>query len=332
VNTALLIDAIVRQTTVLIAALATAAGQRTTLAHVADQVFGDLVRELNDQGVGHKVIADMFGMALRTYHARVARLSASGTEQGRSLWESVLAYIEKSGPVPRAAVLSRFGGDPEASVRGVLRDLVESGLLYQSGRADALTYRAADAADAQRRQGEPEMVDRLLHVAIYRNGPVGRAGLSALVPIDDEAALDASLARLLAEGTISQVVTDGLPTYRCDTCVIRFGDPMGWEAAVFDHHQAMVAALVAKLRGGQRIADMADRIGGSTFVFDVWSGHPMADEAMTYLRRLREQGIELRRRIADYNHKNTAPESAAPVRVVAYVGQMVQEESSDGEG
>jgi len=106
-NTALLIDAIVRQTTVLIAALATATGQRATLSHVADQVFADLVRELNDQGVGHKVIADMFGMALRTYHRRVSRLAASGTEQGRSLWEAVLTFVEDKSPIARADVLQR---------------------------------------------------------------------------------------------------------------------------------------------------------------------------------------------------------------------------------
>jgi hypothetical protein len=39
VNTKLLIDAIVHQTTVLIAQLSTASGIRAPLAHVADQVF-----------------------------------------------------------------------------------------------------------------------------------------------------------------------------------------------------------------------------------------------------------------------------------------------------
>ena len=38
-NVNLLIDALVRQTTVLIAQLATIAGIRAPLAHVADQVF-----------------------------------------------------------------------------------------------------------------------------------------------------------------------------------------------------------------------------------------------------------------------------------------------------
>lgn len=41
VNAKLLIDAIVRQTSVLIGQLSTAAGIRSPLAHVADQVFVD---------------------------------------------------------------------------------------------------------------------------------------------------------------------------------------------------------------------------------------------------------------------------------------------------
>ncbi len=73
-NVNLLIDAVVRQTTVLVAQLATAAGTRATMAYTANQVFIDLVRELKEQGLGNKVIADMFGLALRTYHAKVQRL------------------------------------------------------------------------------------------------------------------------------------------------------------------------------------------------------------------------------------------------------------------
>ena len=79
----LLIDAIVRQTTVLIAQLATASGVRTPLAHIANQVFLDLVNELRAQGLGNKVIADMFGLALRTYHRRVNQLAESNTFRGR---------------------------------------------------------------------------------------------------------------------------------------------------------------------------------------------------------------------------------------------------------
>src|SRR3954469_21107826 len=92
-NVKILIDSIVRQTTVLIAQLATAGGVRAPLAHIANQVFRELARELDAQGVSRKVSADMFGMALRSYLRRIAGLNESSTERARTLWEAVLAYL-----------------------------------------------------------------------------------------------------------------------------------------------------------------------------------------------------------------------------------------------
>ncbi len=63
---------IVRQTTVLLAQISTAAGVRAPLAHVADQVFFELGRELEAQGVRRNVVADMFGLALRSYQMKNA--------------------------------------------------------------------------------------------------------------------------------------------------------------------------------------------------------------------------------------------------------------------
>ena len=51
-NAQVLIDAIVRQTMVLIAQLSTADGVRSPLSHVADEAFMGLVRELESQGLG----------------------------------------------------------------------------------------------------------------------------------------------------------------------------------------------------------------------------------------------------------------------------------------
>src|ERR1043165_7100832 len=95
-NAQLLIDAIVRQTTVLIAQLATSGGLRAPVAHLANQVFLDLARELDAQGVSRKVSADMFGMALRAYLRKIQRLGESSTEHGRSLWEAVYDFIRQS--------------------------------------------------------------------------------------------------------------------------------------------------------------------------------------------------------------------------------------------
>ena len=85
-----LIQAIVRQTTVLIAQLATSGGSRAPLAQVASQVFLDLVTELERQGVSRKVSADMFGLGLRTFQRKIRRIAESSTERERSLWEAVL--------------------------------------------------------------------------------------------------------------------------------------------------------------------------------------------------------------------------------------------------
>ena len=61
-NVSVVIDAVIRQTTVLIAQLATTGGIRSPLSRLANQVFLNLVGELESQGVGRKVIADMFGL------------------------------------------------------------------------------------------------------------------------------------------------------------------------------------------------------------------------------------------------------------------------------
>src|SRR5450432_4637798 len=100
-----LIDAIVQQTTVLVAQLSTAAGLRSPLAHVADQVFLSLAQEIERQGVSRKVVADMFGLALRTYQRKVQRLAESSSAGGRTLWEAILTHITDDGPVRRDSIL-----------------------------------------------------------------------------------------------------------------------------------------------------------------------------------------------------------------------------------
>jgi hypothetical protein len=330
-NTTVLIEAIVRQTTVLLASLATASGQRAPLSNLANQVFVDLVRELKEQGLANKVIADMFGMALRTYHARVARLSESRTDRGRSLWEAVLDHVQRHGPVLRTAVLARFSHDDEASVRGVLRDLVDSGLLWRSGKGDATQLHAAQLDASQTRAvDDPAWLENLLLVAAHRHGPLDRAALHALVPVDDDASFDAALRALVQAGTLTLEPHAGAERYRCDTCVIDFGSEAGWEAALYDHYQAVVTAMVVKLRTGQRRAEIADKLGGSTFVFEIWRGHAMADEVLGYLSDVRKKGVELRERLRAHNAEQRTPDDASAMKVVAYVGQTVIEADDGG--
>jgi hypothetical protein len=325
-HAALLIDSIVRQTTVLIAALATRAGQRAQLAHVANLVFADLVRELRDQGVGNKVIADMFGMALRTYRRKVARMSESRTEHGRSLWEAVLRYVQQEGPVSRGEVLQRFARDDDEVLRSVLLDLIETGLLLRTGAEDTAILEATRPEDAVNDAG---MLESLVLVALHSSGPLAVAQIAQVVPAD-VAQLEAALARLVDSSAVILEQRGKERRYRCESFAIQFGDESGWEAAVFDHYQAMVVALVAKLRGGERRADLSDAIGGSTFAFDLWEGHPMQARVLSFLRTMREQGMALRRELEQANAASPMPTDATPLRVMSYVGQsVVQMEDGD---
>jgi predicted transcriptional regulator len=328
-NAVLLIHAIVRQTTVLIAALATASGQRAQLASVANLVFADLVRELREQGLGNKVIADMFGMVLRTYHRKLARLSSSRTVQGRSLWEAVLGHIQQHGPLLRSELLQRFGRDDESTLRAVVADLAESGLVRIDGTDDAERVQATELVSvAGEAKPGPGKLEGMMLVALHRGGPLTLDAVSELVPAD-RIELEQTLARLVSGGLVTQEQREAETLYGCESCVIQFGDEAGWEAAVFDHYQAMVVAMATKLRAGARRAELADSIGGSTFVFDLWQGHPMQAEVLGYLKSMRTRGMELRKVLERHNAASPMPQRVAPLRVTAYVGQSVTEMEGD---
>lgn len=331
-NTTLLIDALVRQTTVLLATLATSAGHRMPLARVANQVFADLVAELKEQGLGNKVIADMFGMALRTYHYRMARLTESATDRGQSLWEAVLRHVQQGGSVLRADVLRRFSRDDAEVVRSVLRDLVDSRLLYRTGRGDQVAYRAA--TDEVGRGGDDrEALEHLLLVAIHRHGPIDRHELGRHVPAA-ESALGAAIDRLVEDGRVRIVTHGGITRYVHDAILIHYGDDEGWQAALFDHYQAMVTAMCAKLRRGTTHATADEHLGGSTYHFDVWAGHPLEGEVFGLLGELRSRSLDLCERVQAFNAEFSGGDATRMRRVTAYVGQTVieDEEGADDDG
>jgi hypothetical protein len=332
-NVRLLIDAIVRQTTVLIAQLATSAGMRAPLAHIANQTFLSLVAELERQGIGQKVIADMFGLALRSYQQKVQRLSESATDRGVSLWEAMHGFLQERQVVSRAEVLRRFSRDDQPSVRGILNDMVDSGLVYKTGRGDGTAYRVASAEDMQRldRDAREASVEALAWVTVYREGPIGRRELGERLAVEPES-LDHALAQLEGDGRIRREAhADGGERYTSDRCFLPVGESAGWEAALLDHYQAMVQAICAKLAGpGGSVG--AQRTGGSTYSFDVWPGHPHADAVYGLLAQQREAVSKLWDRVRAYNGEQGSERSGTRDRVTFYFGQWIASERQDGDG
>lgn len=319
VNANLLIDAVMRQTTVLIAQLATSAGLRAPLANIADAVFTDLADELEGQGVSRKVAADMFGMALRSYQSKVRRLAARRDDAHLSVWEAVFEFVREREVVPRAEVMRRFAREDEELLRGILFDLVETGLVFQKGRGDATVYRLAADDEFVGGRDDGSSIAPLVWLNVYLLGPITCAELADRLRVDG-ALVEKALGALAAEGRIGTADGDDA-RYVSEVCVLPVGDPVGWETALFDHFNAVVTALCVKLRNVELRSLPDDVVGGSTYSFDVWDGHPFHDRVMALLADTRRELSKLRREVDDYNATVSKPPDLK--KVTFYFGQSV---------
>jgi len=323
-NAKLLIDAIVHQTTVLIGQLSTAAGLRAPLAHIADQVFLELSREIEAQGVSRKVAADMFGLALRTYQKKVQRVSEGVTLRDRTLWQAVLDFLKARNSASRRELLEHFLRDDPVNVGSVLSDLVASGLVTRTGTGDATVYgmtRESDLA-AVLREGRRESLGPIAWATIYGAGGMNHAALRGRLAVPDDELRDV-LRELEREGRIKRSGGEGdAAQYESSLLLVPLDAEHGWEAAVFDHFSAVVRAIGAKVRRGTPRAHERDLTGGSTLTFVVDDKHPLRDEALGLLRRVRADVNELWQRVQEHNVTNDLDEDRT--EILFYFGQAVR--------
>lgn len=312
----MLIDSIVRQTTVLIAQLSSAAGVRAPLAHVADEVFLNLSRELEQQGLSRKVVADMFGLALRGYQRRVRRLSESATDRGTTLWQAVLELIEQEAPVTRRRVLERFQYDDAAAVGAVLSDLVTSGLVSRTGSGEQTIYGVTEERErvALAKESTLETVSSLVWLALCRAPESSLDDIAARLGLP-AARVEEALARLEADGRVHE---DG-GALRIEPLTVPVGSEAGWEVAVFDHFQTMCVAIATKLGQGRARAAEGDTTGGQTVSFEIDDDHPERAAVLGLLARVRTETNALWDRVEAHNR---AHPSAARRSVRFYVGQV----------
>lgn len=305
-----------RQTTMLIAQLSSASGVRAPLAHVADEVFLSLSRELEQQGLSRKVVADMFGLALRGYQRRVQRLSESRTERGVTQWQAVLQFIESSGPVLRKRILERFQYDDEAALASVLRDLTSSGLVYRTGSGDESLYGITKDSEreALAREGSLETLSSLVWLELGRAPERSPASIAAqlALPIDQ---VEHALSLLEGDGRLRR--ENG--RLIVEPMIVPVGAAAGWEVAFFDHFQTVCVALATKVSRGRARSHPGDTTGGQTFSFDLDDDHPERDAVLGLLGRIRQDVNELWERVEAHNR---AVPRERPQRVRFYLGQV----------
>src|SRR5690606_8487668 len=285
-----------------------------------------LVRELEHQRLGKKVVADMFGMALRSYRQKVQRLKESATSRGATLWGAVHGYLADRGSATRSEIFKHFGRDDEATVRSILNDLVESGLV-RKGRGKNPTYRMATEEELEEiglstMASAQQTNEALVWLHVSHSGPPSKADLSELLALSD-AAITAAPAQLVASARIrADVRPDGV-YYSTDQCLIPVGEAAGWQAAIIDHDRAVLSALAAKAVNGRHASAANDRVGGTTLSYDIWPGHPKEQEVLELLATLRGRVIALWDEVEEYNRTH---ESAAAYQVTFYCGQYLTEQ------
>jgi DNA-binding PadR family transcriptional regulator len=325
VNLKLLMDGVVRQTTVLLAQLSTTAGARSPLAHVADQVFVELAREIESQGVRRQVVADMFGMALRSYQKKMRRLTESASVSEQTLWQAVLNLVEREQPT-RSRVLERFQFDGEREVAAVLKDLVRSGLVSVTGSGDEAVYTVTSdgVRDKVQRRQDIDSIANLAWLLIFRREVGARAELAARLAVDETLA-SAALDELVRSGRVSELEGRLVSS----NVVLPLGAEQGWETAILDHFRTVSVAIATKIRTGFGGAKADDRIGGSTFTFTVTPGHPYEREVNELLKRTRLQAQALWDKVAVHNQEHP-PDPEQSTRVSFYLGQVVDMNDDDG--
>ncbi len=216
-------------------------------------------------------------------------------------------------------MLERFAYDDDEIVKAVLHDLGESGLIFSTGRAAQMVYMATGGELAGAVEDETTAsTAAFVWMLVYRHGPCPIDTLLATARLE-EAEVREALVALEADGNVERSVEGGSETWRSAGFLLPQGTTVGWEAAVFHHYQAMVTALVDKLQRGQTQSRHKDVVGGSTYEFLVWQGHPQEEEVFGLLREVRERVSALRAENTAHNDRLGRPEDAT--RVSFYVGQ-----------
>jgi hypothetical protein len=204
--------------------------------------------------------------------------------------------------------------------------LVESGLVFMTGTGEDALYRVASESELGQAAASDRRADALVWALIYREGPLTRAQLGDRLTLE-EPALEAVLAYLVHAGHVEREER-GLETlYRSERLVPEAHAGAGWEAAVYDHFQAVVRTVCARLDRDTAREGYREYIGGSTYSLDIHPEHPLRSEVLGTLAAIRAQLGDLRTRVNEHNA--ALPQSQRPQRerVVVYAGQCVLPEA-----
>lgn len=123
-----------------------------------------------------------------------------------TLWEDVHAFLGARAAATRAEILEHFKLDDEPTVRSILNDLVESGLVLRSGAGKESTYRAATSEELEELSvssaaNARQTNEALVWVHVCRGGPWRKDQLMDMLRLS-EPVIDLAIEGLLASARI----------------------------------------------------------------------------------------------------------------------------------
>jgi hypothetical protein len=244
----------------------------------------------------------MFGLALRGYQKKTQRIGGSQTEQGKTLFEAVLEYLDREQAASKDAILKRFRRDGERETVGVLTDLVTSGLVHVTGKGAATLYGPTSHADRQRltRMGDRSTLADMVWGSVYRAPGITLEALLAEFQCS-EPELRAAVEILTEDGRVQASVSSSGTSYTAATYRIAPGAEHGWESAVFDHFQAVATAIAQKLQLAAEAPESKRIVGGSTVRFELEANHPHRERVIGLVEEVRTLVNQVWDEVCAYN-------------------------------
>jgi len=326
-----LVERIVPLVAELFATLASRDPLRMHFADIAGKTLLDIVQTLRSDGISQEAIAASLEMTITGFRAKMKKLAQEfeevdavpGDAGPRTLLERVHGFVYEEGGdrvgTRYQDIADAFRGVKPDSLRGVLHFLVQSGVLSVTGRGATREYRTIP----QRRADSASLADAV--VMLYRDGPMTVAELAHRLEVPTATARR-FVERLEGEGRLEPGGgPTGETTYKATSYHVPMGSADGYEAALWDHFQAVVRSVNKKVRLGRYNASLHDVNGGTTFSFDVAEDSELFEELSGFLQSMRVQMEAWRERALE----EVPPPGTSSKRVTIYTGQMVEDRDAD---
>lgn len=300
---------------------------RMDFAGIAQKTVLDIVEGLRTEGLTNHEIAAALDLSMAGFYRKLKDLRETysaddaGARRRMTLWEQLYELVlERSGgdarqPVRYVTIEQAFPALTAERLGTILRYLVRYGHLSVTGHGATREYRLVEREPA----GEATYHDAV--VTLYRDGPLSLTDLATRLDTP-EATCRAYIERLGSAGKLETLQTADEPAlFRATGYHIEPEASEGYEAALYDHFQAVVRAICKKIRSKDHQARYADLQGGTTFSLDVEVDDPMYAEISGFLAETR---VKMERWL-DYVTTNPPKTGQRAVTVTIYTGQSVED-------